>query len=166
MSVSLQSLYISSPAAPLDTSQLELIDCSVIESHNSPHVRVTCLLNTKTLPHPSPSAFLFTEDHSLSVRSPSSLNLLSFSPSAHFLSLFSTSPLLHKSDLRDSHEYFEKQKWGTRICNSLSRNRFDLVRTRLTEAFIIVGYDSARSTYIFRNNLCTLGCRSNLSCVR
>ena len=126
---------ISSPAAPLDTSQLELIDCSVIESHNAPHVRVTCLLNTKTLPHPSSSAFLFSEDHSLSVRSPSTLNLLSFSPSAHFLSLFSTSPLLHNSDLRDSHKYFEKQKWGTRICNSLSRNRFDLVRPRLTEAF-------------------------------
>ena len=48
--VSLQSLYFLSLAAPLDTSQLELIDSPLIESHNSPHVRVTCRLNTKTLP--------------------------------------------------------------------------------------------------------------------
>ena len=54
----------------------------------------------------------------------------------------------HNSDLRDSLEYLEKQMWGALICKRLSSSRFDLVRTRLTEACRFVYNDSAHTTYL------------------
>ena len=54
----------------------------------------------------------------------------------------------HNTDLRDSHEYIQKEVWGAQIFTSWSSNRFDLVDTRLTEASNIVFYDSAHPTYL------------------
>ena len=64
---------------------------------------------------------------------------------------------LHNSDLRDVHEYIQKQVWGERILKGEG-----LIRTWLTKLLALLLW--FRSPYIFRTNLFTLGCRSNLSC--
>ena len=56
--------------------------------------------------------------------------------------------------------------WGARICKRTSSSRFDLVRTRLTEACSFVSYDSAHTTYLETICVDTLGCLSNLSCAQ
>ena len=39
--------------------------------------------------------------------------------------------------MRDSHEYIKKQVWGEFICTRQNSKKFDLLRTRLTEAVLI-----------------------------
>ena len=63
----------------------------------------------------------------------------------------------HNTNLRDSHEYKQIQVGGEQ---SLAGG---FIENRLIEAFSIVCYDIANRS---RNNLYTLGCSSNLSCVR
>ena len=72
------------------------------------------------------------------------------------------SSLIHNSDMRDSQEciHIQKQVWGERIFGRLE----ELVEARLTEAYGIHCMPWFCSPHIFRINLCTLGCRSNLSC--
>ena len=60
----------------------------------------------------------------------------------------------HNSDLRDSHEYLQKQVWGAQNCTRQSSRRFGLERTRLTEASITVCFDSEHPTYL--ETLCVL----------
>ena len=48
------------------------------------------------------------------------------------IQIFPVVSLLHNSDLRDSHEYIQKQVWGE---PKQSSRRFDLVETRLRGAF-------------------------------
>ena len=45
----------------------------------------------------------------------------------------------HNSDLRDFHEYLQKQVWDAQNCTRQSNRRFGLVRTRLTEASVARG---------------------------
>ena len=53
----------------------------------------------------------------------------------------------HNSDLRDFHEYLQKQVWGAQNCTRQSSRIFGLERTRLTEASVAVCFDSAHPTY-------------------
>ena len=64
--------------------------------------------------------------------------------------LDSTSSPLHNSDMRDSHEYIQKQ---VRVGRGVSKHlqggvEEDLVETRLTEASSIICYDFAHPTYL------------------
>ena len=60
----------------------------------------------------------------------------------------------HNSDLRDFHEYLQKEVWGAQNCTRQSSRRFGLERTRLTEASVAVCFDSAHTTYF--ETICVL----------
>jgi len=55
--------------------------------------------------------------------------------------------------------------WVSGVVQSSEAGRMVFVRTRLTEASSFLCFDSFFSLRIFRNNFCTLECRSNLRCV-
>ena len=72
---------------------------------------------------------------------------------------------LHNSDLRDSHEYIQKQVGGELIRTRHSGRMFELIAIRLTDTSGIVCLLWFFSPHILRNQLlCTKGCLSNLSC--
>ena len=58
---------------------------------------------------------------------------------------------LHNSDLRDYHEYIQKQVWDEQIFTRQRSMRFDLVETMLPEACSIVHYDSTQPQYLVTN---------------
>ena len=71
------------------------------------------------------------------------------------VSLQVVSPLLpHNSDLRDSHEYLQKQVWGAQNCTRKNSRRFGVERIRLTKASVAVCFDSAHPTYL--ETICVL----------
>ena len=71
--------------------------------------------------------------------------------------------LKHNSDMRDSYEYTQKQVWGAQIYTRQRSRGFKYLEIRLNEALALF---AMIPIHIFRNNLCTLGCRPNLSCDR
>ena len=62
--------------------------------------------------------------------------------------------------MRDSHEYIQKQVWGELFYKAEQQKVLlskALAERRLKHGLLC-------SPHIFKNNLCTLGCRSNLIC--
>ena len=70
----------------------------------------------------------------------------------------------HNEDLRGSHEYIQKQVWGERILTwqSIKGFGFELVERSFLQCILLF---CSPPNHIFRNHLCTLGCRSILRCV-
>ena len=66
----------------------------------------------------------------------------------------------HNWDLRDSHEYIQKQVWGERSFTRQSRKESDNQADRKFEHCLLW----FRSAHIFWNNLCTHESLSYLSC--